>query len=500
VQSARPSGALGTPLVRDAFGRHVGVDVKYTPNADNTLDGTIRPDFSQIESDTAQISANQRFALFFQEKRPFFLEGVELLSTPIQAVYTRTITAPDAGGRATGTLGGVNYTALVANDAGGGSVVVPGPTASSLAAQDFHAAVFVGRARRDFNGTSFVSLLMTNRENGSNGHNRLVGPDAQIRFLGTETISGQYLFSDTTTPNRPDVNSTWTGQHLRSGAAQIGWGHSTARFDVSGTYKDFGSGFRADNGFVPQVGYRAGDAEAGWTFRPKGLVSRVRTFVSLEKQTERDTGRAIYDKAASAVGMDTKWSGFLQLRWEHTHVRAGDQLFGRNQLVYFGRFSPSRRIQQIEADGFFGQEADFENPRLGRGGSVNVSSTVIASKHLVFDLIANTTWLHVPDRGVRVPLFTARVSRLRANYTFTARSFVRAIGQYVSTDRDPSLFLSPQASRDGTFSGSILFAYKLNWQSVMFFGYGDERTLDERHTLQRADRSVFVKLSYAFQR
>jgi hypothetical protein len=69
--------------------------VKYTPNADNAIDFTINPDFSQVESDTAQISANERFALFFPEKRPFFLEGADLFQTPIQAVYTRTITAPD---------------------------------------------------------------------------------------------------------------------------------------------------------------------------------------------------------------------------------------------------------------------------------------------------------------------------------------------------------------------------------------------------------------------
>ena len=74
--------------------RTLGVDVKYTPNADNAIDFTIKPDFSQVESDTAQISANERFALFFPEKRPFFLEGVDLFQTPIQAVYTRTITAP----------------------------------------------------------------------------------------------------------------------------------------------------------------------------------------------------------------------------------------------------------------------------------------------------------------------------------------------------------------------------------------------------------------------
>src|SRR4029450_844841 len=106
-----------TPLVNDSLDHKIGMDVKYTPNADNVLDGTIKPDFSQIESDTAQISTNQRFALFYPEKRPFFLEGVELLSTPIQAVYTRTITAPDWGARATGTVRRVNDTAAVAQDA-----------------------------------------------------------------------------------------------------------------------------------------------------------------------------------------------------------------------------------------------------------------------------------------------------------------------------------------------------------------------------------------------
>jgi hypothetical protein len=279
-QAAHPSGPLGTPLLDDPFDHKLGLDVKYTPDADNVLDGTFRPDFSQIESDTARISTNQRFALFFPEKRPFFLEGVELLSTPIQAVYTRTITAPEWGARATGKLGGVTYTALVANDAGGGSLVVPGPSSSSLAEQDFHSTVFVGRARKDVGGLSFVSVLMTDRESGTAGHNRVVGPDFQTRFHGTDTIAGQLLFSDTTTPNRPDVHASWTGYTLTSGAGQLSWNHNTAHFDVGATYKDFGTGFRADNGFVPQVGYREGYAETGWTFRPHGFLSRVRTHRS----------------------------------------------------------------------------------------------------------------------------------------------------------------------------------------------------------------------------
>jgi hypothetical protein len=486
-QAARLAGDPGSPLVSDPFAHKIGLDVKYTPNADNTLDGTIRPDFSQIESDTAQISTNQRFALFFPEKRPFVLEGVELLSTPIQAVYTRTITAPDWGGRATGKLGGVNYTALVADDKGGGSVVIPGPTSSSLANQDFHSTVFIGRARKDFGGLSFLSVLMTDRESGEAGHNRVFGPDFQVRFKGSETISGQYLASDTNT--------------IKSGAAQLNWNHNSEHFDMATTYKDFGTGFRADNGFVPQVGYREAGGETGWTFRPKGLLSRVRTFVNLDTQNERANGALIDHWIRPGVNADTLWSGVFIVQFQGDRIRAGDQTFQRHQVQFYQRISPSRRIQQIGVDGNIGQDVDFVNIRPGRGGSFNIYAAINATNHLAFELIDNTSWLNVDDKtGESKPLFTSRVQRVKTNYTFTAKSFVRLIGQYVSTDRDPALFLSLSPAHDGFFSGSALFAYKINWQSVMFFGYGDDRTLDQQRRLQKFDRQVFVKLSYAFQK
>ena len=487
AQAAHPAGDLGSPLVNDPFEHKIGLDVKYGPNADNTLDGTIRPDFSQIESDTAQISTNQRFALFFPEKRPFFLEGVELLSTPIQAVYTRTITAPDWGGRATGKLAGVNYTALVARDAGGGSVVIPGPTSSSFADQDFHSTVFVGRARKDFGGLSFLSVLMTDRDSGAGGYNRVLGPDFQVRFKGSETITGQYLVSETNA--------------VKSGAAQFNWNHNSEHFDISSMYKDFGTGFRADNGFVPQVGYREAGGETGWTVRPKGFLSRVRTFVNLDAQDERANGALIDHTIRPGVNADTRWSGFFIVQYQRDRIRAGDQTFQRNQVQFYQRISPTRRIQQIGVDGNFGQDVDFVNDRLGRGGSFDIYAAINASNHLVFELIDNTSWLHVDDNaGVSRSLFTARVQRAKANYTFTAKTFVRLIGQYVSTDRDPTLYLQSTTAHDGFFSGSVLFAYKINWQSVMFFGYGDDRSLDEQRRLQKFDRQLFVKVSYAFQR
>jgi len=121
--------------------------------------------------------------------------------------------------------------------------------------------------------------------------------------------------------------------------------------------------------------------------------------------------------------------------------------------------------------------------------------------HLELLLLQAERILNVDDAaGGGKRLFTAQVSRVRGTYTFTARSFVRVIGQYVSTHRDPSLYLADTPATSGSFSGSALLAYKLNWQSVLFVGYGDDRELSDLNRFEKADRQFFVKVSYAFQR
>jgi hypothetical protein len=501
TNTARPAGdVLGAPLVAAPLEPHAGIDVKYTPNANNAIDFTIKPDFSQVESDTAQISANERFALFFPEKRPFFLEGVDLLQTPIQAVYTRTITAPTWGARITGKEGGIRYTALVTEDAGGGSAVLPGPTGSASASQDAASRVFVGRAKREF-GLSFIGALATDREAvDGNAHNRVAGPDFQWRPSGDDVISGQWLFSATRTPDRPDLASEWSGQQLSGSAFQANWGHNTRHFDSYVKYNDVGSGFRVDTGFVPQVGYREGYGSAGWTVHPKGFVSSARSFVKLDYQAE-PSGAVITRDVEPGIEMNTRRSGFAQFRFIDNPTRAGDTLIGRKQFGYYAQFSPSRLFSTVSIDGTLGQEIDFENARPGHGSTINVSATVQPTNHLALDLLANTRWLDVDGRqAADARLFVQRVSRVKGTYTFTARMFVRVIGQYVATTRDPSLYASSVNARSGEFGGSALFAYKLNWQSVMFVGYGDDRELLDQRRLERLDRQIFVKLSYAFQR
>ena len=498
--SGRPSAGLGSSLRNDPTKQHAGLDLKYTPNSDTALDLTIKPDFSQVESDVAQISANERFALFFPEKRSFFLEGSDLFQTPIQAVYTRTVTTPSWGGRVTGKAMGVRYTALVVKDDGGGSVILPGPNGSSLAAQDFASTVLVARAKREI-GRSFVSMLVTDREGrDTSSHNRVFGPDFQWRPNPGEAITGQLLISDTKTPNRPDLAPQWTGQSMTSHAGQIQWGHSSTRLDATALVRDVGNGFRAEAGFVPQVGYRQTSGGAGWTFRPTGFVSKLRAFVNADRQADRK-GDLISRSVQPGVFMNTRWNGFMQFRYIDDNIRSGNRLLGRKQFGYFAQVSPSRLVSTLSITGTTGQEIDFANARPGTGTTINLSAVLNPTNHLTLLLNLDQRWLDVDGAsGAKSRLFTARVSRLRATYTFTSRLFVRFTGQYESTRRDPSLYTFTTAAKEGTFSGQALLSYKLNWQSVMFIGYGDDRMLSTEDRFERVARRFFVKLSYAVQR
>ncbi len=498
---------LGEPLVTEPAKPHAGLDVKYTPNADNAIDFTIKPDFSQVEADTAQITANERFALFFPEKRPFFLEGADLFQTPIQAVYTRTITAPDWGSRITGKEAGFRYTVLVADDKGGGSVILPGSNGSDLATEDFGSTDVVARVKREI-GLSFVGMLFTDREaqgevgsgGGGDAHNRVIGPDFQWRKSGADSVTGQFLYSATRTPNRPDLADEWNGQQLSGHAADAQWQHSTTHLDAYAEYKDISDGFRANSGFVPQVGIRETSGGGGWTIRPKGFLSRMRTFVNYDRQVDR-SGNLIMREVQPGAGMDTPMNGFMQFRYIDDKILAGDEVIGRRQFGFIGQFSPSRHFPQIGGDLRTGEEIDFDNARPGHGTTINLNARINATQHLELALVQSERWLNVDDTaGNEQRLFNARVSRIKATYVFTSRLFVRGIAQYVSTTRDPSLYIDEVTRKSGTFGGSALLAYKLNWQSVMFIGYGDDRELTDQERLVPSDRQFFVKISYAFQR
>ncbi len=499
-QAARPEGALGTPLESEDPETDAGLDVKWTPNPNLAVDATLNPDFSQVESDQAQIAANERFALFFPEKRPFFLEGIDLFATPFRAVHTRSITAPRWGGRATGKWGSTAYTALVAEDRGGGLAILPGPQESSFALQDFESTVAVARLRHDV-GASYLSFLATAREIDDGGGSRLFGPDFRWQSEGgRDTVTGQVVWSESRTPERPELAAEWDGRRLSGHAADLWWSRSTPTWDWFVEYTDVADEFRADNGFVPQVGFRSGFSEVGYTVRPTGFLRRVRGFLVASRFEDR-RGGLLSSQLSPGVGMDGGWNSFYRLRYAFDQVASGSEVFARRQLHFQLDANPSRLVNNLSLFGSAGEEVDFANSRLGDGATVSLRGTVRPTDHLELRLAADRRSLDVrAEDGRRGRLFTADVARLRATYTFTARAYLRLIGQWVETDRDPSLYTFEVAATEGGFSGSALFGYRLNWQTVVFLGYGDDRTLVEADRLEPAGRELFLKVSYAFQR
>jgi len=493
-----------------------GIDVKYTPNEHTALDATLNPDFSQIESDVAQISTNQRFAIFFPEKRPFFLERVELFSTPIQAVYTRTITSPRWGIRGSGNSSGDSYTMLIAQDRGGGSVIIPSATGSSFANQDFGATDAIGRWRHDFGGTSFASFLFTDREYEGGGHNRVLGPDFQWKPTDKDTFTGQFLISQSRTPNRPDLASEWDGRNLSSYGSDLWWSHSNPKLDLYSEFKDYGDDFRADQGFVPQVGYRSNYGEAGWTTRPKGFFNRIRYFGMAEYDSEQN-GDMLYRLRSAGIGADGKFRSFTRLRFANESFRNNNEVLSRNQLVYTIQFAVSRLIPQVSFDGWVGQDIDFFNNRVGHGARVNFSTSLRPTTRLTMSTTTVLQWLSEKGAtaGVEGRLFTAQVERVRAQYMFSPRMFVRAVVQNQRTSSNPLIYGVDLPLRDGNLSSQLLFAYKVNWQSVLYVGYGDIRDVNEevvsvdpvnpqnrvyRRNFLLSNRQLFFKLSYAFQK
>ncbi|HEY4595407.1 MAG TPA: DUF5916 domain-containing protein, partial [Thermoanaerobaculia bacterium] len=187
-------------LVKDQSKLDPGITARWgiTPNV--TLDATINPNFSQVEADVAQLAINTRFALFFPEKRPFFLEGADLFLTPLQAVFTRTVADPNWGAKLNLKEGRDALGLFVAEDSQN-NILVPSNQGSAFAFLEDNVDSGVVRYRRDVGARSALGVLYTDREGkGDDYHNRMGGLDGFIRLTPSDTIRAQYMRSDSQYP------------------------------------------------------------------------------------------------------------------------------------------------------------------------------------------------------------------------------------------------------------------------------------------------------------
>jgi hypothetical protein len=486
----------GTPYVNEPIRGNAGFDLKWVPNESTAFDAAINPDFSQVESDVAQISADNRFALFYPEKRPFFMERSQLFNSPIQAVYTRTITSPRWGARVSGDEAGTVWTALVAQDRGGGAVIIPGSAASTLAPQDFSSFVGVGRVQHTIAGRSFAGFLVTDGEIEGGGHNRVLGPDFLWAPNDHDTVAGQFLLSATETPDRPDLSPDWDGRSFSSRAMTAQWNHSETHWNWTALYRDYGDGFRADVGYVPQVGIREVSANPSYVFYTKGFFSRLVPVVFGDYVADT-SGRTVTSNLAQGVAFQGRYglSGELDY-YPYDLERAGPNLLPAQHWALSLSLIPGGFVPRVSFQGHVGNVIDYVAYRSGRGGDATLSVTVRPTRHLQFQFDGAYQWMVLQEER----LFTAQVERLKATYVFDRRTFARLIGQIVRTDYAQSLYPVPVPAVAGGFQGSALLGYQLNWQSVVYLGYGDNAVLSEDAQLLKSGRQFFLKVSYAFQR
>src|SRR4030095_3209120 len=202
-----PSGAAFDPgkFVNEPVELDPGLTGKYTLTPTVTLDFTLNPDFAQVESDQLVITANQRFPIFFEEKRPFFLEGIDIFNTQIAAVHTRAIVDPDYAVKLPGKVDRNTFGLLLAADNAPGNFSEDDRTNPNVFPGiqrfvDKNAAVGILRLKRDVGKSdSFIGFLTTYRR-FVDEYNQLGGFDGRFRIDKQTTFSWQVLGTHTRHP------------------------------------------------------------------------------------------------------------------------------------------------------------------------------------------------------------------------------------------------------------------------------------------------------------
>jgi hypothetical protein len=466
-----------------------------TPNL--SLNAAINPDFSQVEADVAQLSVNERFALFFPEKRPFFLEGLDLFTTPLQAVFTRTVADPKWGVKLTGKQGRNAFGLFVAED-NVNNLTIPSNQQSLFAGQDRPVTSGVLRYRRDVGQGSSLGVLYTGRD-GDGYHNRVGGLDGFARFSVADTLSVQYLRSDTLYPGEIVRAYAQLADAFKGDAFAARYQHNARDWFWQLAWEDRAPEFRADSGFIPRVDIREGRANLQRQFWGGQDDWYTQINVGISGRRTKDHSGQLTDERRSFYA---NVAGPLQSFFEVTAGRNTDFFRGRlydGENVYSAYFTlqPSGAAK-LTASADWGDAVDFTNNQPAESLVLSPSAELKLGRHANAQLSHTLQRLNVSGGE----LFEANLSQLRLIYNFNVRCFVRGIFQYLDLQRSPELYLP--ALRPGldpetrTLFTQLLFSYKLNPQTVLFLGYSDDQLGTQDFSLAKTDRTLFFKVGYAW--
>jgi hypothetical protein len=460
--------------------RDIGMSGKVGLTSTITLDATVNPDFSQVESDAFQVQVNQRFPVFFGEKRPFFMEGSGLFSlagaggdSSIRtAVHTRRIVDPIFGAKLTGTAGGISFGTLSAVD---DADVPDGPTQR----------VFnIGRAQYSLGPSDYVGVLAADTW-FRGGYNRLAGVDFRRRLTDRQRVSGFALM-------------TWSrdAAALQNGSGaggQVKYDYESRAFSASGVAEHYDPGFRMDTGFINRVGITSGWGFADRSFYPDAArytwIRRVALFSFTQGGSDRGAGGGEFLEVAG-VRFNFTRQGFLRIDrsfgWEHWQARR----FERGRVRAFGNVQLFRWLS-LDGNVSTGKAVFYDSVNPYQGSSRDVRGGFNLQPNGQFSQSISFTRIAFDREATGQRVYTLAIVNGKTTYQFTRALSLRAITQFDS-------------SRE-TILGDVLGSYEPRPGTVLYAGYG---ALLERKDFVEGDwvngegaylttrRGVFLKASY----
>lgn len=496
----------------------VGVNARYGLTQNMVLGATINPDFSQVEADAGQIRVNERFALFFPEKRPFFLEGTEVFNTPARLVHTRRVVDPIAGAKATGRVGSVDVGYLGAVD----------ESPVSFGDAEHEAAFNLLRASKDLGSGSSVGVLYTDRSSlGGREYNRVAAGDARIRFGGRYTVTGQ-------------LAGAWTGERDAEdpGFAPL----VSARMERTGRefnwqleFEDVHPDFRAESGLVRRIGdaklFGQGEVrfftEPGSFLQSVGLQLRTTGFFAhrelwdleapFEAEVEFQPGVSFRGGHRASLLFRDGYHRFRPESYEGYSVEGPSgsvrpfEVPSSLSHMVAGMVTGSVRFSeavQLRGRSLLRQVPIYAEAALGREFQVSPSLNLQATDQFSLDFSYALSRIWRERNGT---LFSeADIPRLQTQYMFSRWLYARAILQYNLQQRDA--LLDPRSGRqlrvdgepanavsDGQFQAQLLVSYEPSPGTIFFVGYTRQEEGAQTYSLSRmqpvSDR-FFIKASY----
>ena len=476
-----------------------------------SVDATYNPDFSQIESDASLVTVNERFALFFPEKRPFFLEGIDLFATPNQLVYTRQIVNPIAGGKVTSKFGRYNLAHLVALDERPGT----------------NAFFSVTRVRRDIGGNSTAGLTVTTRDQGS-AFNRVAAADARIVFGKLYYVAGQ-------------LGGSWTRDSAGSATrASPLW---EAEFDRTGrsfgfNYKVTGIGeqFDAQAGFVPRndivtahafnrvsfYGARGAPVEQISFFGGPTRIWAYNHFLAnaIEGSESLDLSLALRGGWRATAHGEHNFVDFQPENYQDYQVDHGAGLVAYSTLsgvddgfdVNGGLTTPTYQGFDATANLSRARGAIFDEG--SRGYETRLTGSLSLRPTGSIRVVASNTLSRITRDRDGSEFARTIIPRVKVEVQPNRSLFFRVVAEYVAERR--AALLDARTGDTLVVGGSVsarsesnrmrvdwLASFEPTPGTVAFFGYGasldDSGPLTFRRLMRSSD-GFFVKLAYQFRR